>query len=72
MPTTQEFTILADQNTLMFIGLVVRLFLGLVMVLAFAFSFVIVVLYCSGKVLIFTYTIMTMMITKIRKQEATS
>lgn len=58
MPSPQEFTILVDQNTLAFISCIIRIFLGLVMVLAFMFSFVIAVMYCSGKLLIFGYSVM--------------
>ncbi|MGH2480114.1 MAG: hypothetical protein ACRDHW_10705 [Ktedonobacteraceae bacterium] len=70
MPTTQEFTLIVDQNTILFITLIVRLFLGLVMCLAFAFSFVIAVLYCAGKLLCCAYTLMFMVVAKMSHKKA--
>lgn len=69
MPTPQEFSTIVDANTILFIGLVIRLFLGLVMCLAFAFGFIIAVLYCSGKLLIASYAFMRLVADRVNHRE---
>lgn len=69
MPTTQEFTLIVDQNTILFISFVVKLFLALVMGLAFMFGFVIAVLYYSGKLLIFGYSMTLTLTSKAMKSQ---
>lgn len=68
MPSTYEFTLVVNQQTLLFITFVVKVFLGLVMGLAFMFSFVIAVMYCSAKLLIVGYTVMRAIVGKVQAE----
>lgn len=70
MPSTQEFALIVDQNTLIFIQIVTRLFLALALGLALAFSFVVVALYCSAKLLIAGYTLMRLIMARVEAERA--
>lgn len=68
MPTPQEFAVIADQNLIAFITLVVKVFLSLALCLAFMFAFVVGVMYCSAKLLAFGYSLMYTIVGRVQAE----